>query len=260
MEVIAVIRDLSRNLRARSMLSYGHKVDPVSGDPVTYINTHQVHVTADEMMLQDGAGVSRRVAPVDVTIDVNASGTNGLDTGTKSPNTWYHIWVIADSGGGAHGLLSASASNPTMPGGYSLKAYVGAIYNNSSDFFNLYLQNDKLVWAEKTSATGRTLFPTTPTSIDLSASVPSTAISVIVDVSGYTTIGGHFISNVSVGPTSNGPWQNGSMMVAPQTAGGIDHVQLITQNEVFLDSAQKIFAYVASANDRLEIEVLGWRY
>ena len=257
-----MIRDLSRNLRARSILSYGQKIDPVSGDQVPYVNTHKVHVTSDEIMLQDNGGASRRAAPVDVTVDVNVSGTNGLDTGIKSPGTWYHIWIISEVTGVAQGLLSASASHPTLPGGYTYKAYVGAIYNNSSDYLILYLQNDRLAWADKTCPLAMTAFPTTPTSVDLSASVPSTATSVIIELSGLTTIGGHYISNVSVGPTSIGPWHNRWMMVAgtPVGAGSIDHVQFITQNEIFLDSSQKIFAYVQSADDRLEINVLGWRY
>jgi len=254
-----VIRDLSRNLRARSILSYGQKIDPATGDQVLYVDTHKVHVTADELILEDAGGAPRRAAPVDVTVDVNASGTNGVDTGTKSPSTWYHIWIISQSSGVAQGLLSASASNPTLPGGYTFKAYVGAIFNNSSDYLVSYLQNDRLVWADVLSPLGMTPFPTTPTSVDLSASVPSTAISVIIEVSGLTTNGGHFISNVFVGPTLNGPWHNGWMMVAG-TAGSIDHVQFITQNEIFLDSAQQIFAYVGSQNDRLQIGVLGWRY
>ncbi|SPE30283.1 hypothetical protein SBA2_50022 [Acidobacteriia bacterium SbA2] len=260
-EVIAVIRDLSRNLRARSILSHGQKINPVSGDQVTYVNTHKVHVSADELMLEDDGGTPRRAAPVDVTIDVNASGANGLDTGSKSPSTWYHIWIISQFSGVAQGLLSASASNPTLPGGYTFKAYVGAIYN-TSDHLISYLQNDRLVWADKTTPLGVAAFPTTPTSIDLSASVPSTAVSAIIELSGLTTIGGHYISNVSIGPTSNGPWHNRWMMVAgtSQGAGGIDHVQFVTLNEIFLDSAQEIYAYVDSANDYLGISVLGWRY
>ncbi len=254
-----MIRDLSRNLRARSILSYGQKIDPVSGNQVPYVDTHKVHVTADELMLEDAGGAPRRAAPVDVTVDVNASGTNGLDTGTKSPSTWYHIWIISKSRGVAQGLLSVSASNPTLPRGYTFKAYVGAIFNNSSDYLISYLQNDRLVWADKTCPLAMTAFPITPTSVDLSASVPSTAISVIIELSGLTTIGGHYISNVFVGPTSNGPWHNGWMMVAG-TAGSIDHVQFITQNEIFLDSAQQIFAYVDSEYDNLQIGVLGWRY
>ena len=48
-----MIRDLSRNLRARSILSYGQKYDPVSGEQITYVDTHKIHVTADEIMLQN---------------------------------------------------------------------------------------------------------------------------------------------------------------------------------------------------------------
>jgi len=254
-----VIRDLSRNLRARSILSHAQKIDPVTGNQVTYVDTHKVHITADELILEDAGGAPRRAAPVDVTIDVNASGTNGLDTGAKSPSTWYHIWIISQSSGVAQGLLSVSASNPTLPGGYTFKAYVGAILNNSSNYLISYLQNDRLVWADIIPPLGMTAFPTTPTSVDLSASVPSTAISVIIELSGLTTTGGNYISNVFVGPTSNGPWHNGWMMVAG-TGGCIDHVQFITQNEIFLDSAQQIFAYVDSQYDRLQIGVLGWRY
>jgi hypothetical protein len=261
-EVAVMIRDLSRNLKVRSILSHGQKVDPVTGEQITYVDTHKVHVTADEIVLQDHGEAFRRAATVDVTIDATMSGINGLDTGIKSPSTWYHIWVVSKSRGAVKGLLSTSESNPKLPKAYTHKAYVGAIYNNSSGYFISYYQNDKLVWAEKSCPLAMTAFPTNPTSIDLSASVPSTAASVILELSGLTTIGGHFISNICVGPTSDGPWHERWMMVAgtPQGSGGIDHVQFITPSEIFIDSAQKIYAYVNTTDDRLEIRVLGWRY
>lgn len=260
--VIVMIRDISRNLRARSILSYGHKVDPVSGDSITYIDTHKIQVTTDEIMLQDHAGQPHRASMVDVTVDVNVAGGNGLDAGIKSPCTWYHIWIIADASSGVKGLLSLSASSPTLPVGYTYKAYIGAIYNNESNYFISYYQNDKLVWAEKSCPLAMTAFPTNPTRVDLSTSIPSTAASVIMDLSGLTIIGGHFISNIYVGPTSNGPWHNRWMMVAgtSQGAGGIDHVQFMIQSEIFIDLAQEIYAYVGTENDELEINVLGWRY
>lgn len=257
-----MIRDLSRNLRARSVLSYGQKVDPATGDKLPFVNTHQVHVTADEMVLQDHGSATLRAAPIDVTVDANVLGFDGLDTGTKAPGTWYHIWIVSKATGSAQGLLSLSASNPALPASYTYKAYVGAIYNNSSDCFDVYLQNERLVWAAKTCPLAMTPFPTNPTSVDLSASVPTTAASVVIELSGLTTVGGHYISDVFVGPTSTGPWHDRWMMVAASSgeAGGIDHVQFTTQNEVLLDSPQKIFAYVQSADNRLQIQVLGWRY
>lgn len=257
-----MIRDLSRNLRARSILSHGQRIDPDTGEQITYVNTHKIHVTADEMILQNRRGEPHRATSVDVTIDLTALGVNGLDSGTKSPNTWYHIWIISSLKGAARGLFSESASNPKLPKGYPYKAYVGAVYNNQNDFINSYYQNNKLAWAERTCPLAGTSFSTNPTMVDLSASIPSTAISVILELSGLTTIGGHFISNIFVGPTSDGPWHNQWMMVAgtPQGAGSIDHVQFITQNEIFIDAAQQIYAYVGTTDDRIELRVLGWRY
>lgn len=259
-----MIRDLSRNLRVRSILSYVKKVHPVTGEMVDCIDTHEIHVTADEILLQDNGGTPCRVAMIDVTVDISAPqpGPGSLDIGIKSPNTWYHIWIISDSSGLVNGILSKSASNPTLPTGYTYKAYIGAIYNNKDNYLISYYQNDRLVWAEKSCPLAMKAFPCVPTNVDLSASVPSTAISVILELSGLTTIGGHFISDIYVGPTSNGPWHNRWMMVAgsSQGAGNIDHVQLITQSEVILDSAQQIYAYVGTPNNELEIHVLGWRY
>lgn len=256
-----MIRDISRNLRVRSIMSHGQKLDPVTGDEVTYVDTHEIHITTDEIILQDDGGTPYRAAAVDVLADINNSGANGLDTGTKASHTWYNVWVIADSTDSVSGLLSTSASEPTLPAGYIYKAYIGAVYY-TEDHFASYFQNDSLVWAQKTVPFAMDAFPTTPTAIDLSASVPTTAISVILELSGLTTIGGHSISNISVGPTADGPWHNRWMMVSgtPQGGGTIDHVQFITQSEILLDSVQEIYAKVGTNDDRLEIHVLGWRY
>ena len=257
-----MIRDLARNLRVRSILSHGQRVDPVTGDSEKYIDTHQIHVTADEVVLQDTAGTPYRAESVDVTVDLNVPGIDGLDMGVRSPGTWYHMWIISDSGGSVKGLLSASASNPTLPAGFVNKGYVGAVYNSANDCLIQYYQNGNMAWAEKTCPLSMTPFPTSPKSVDLSVSVPSTALSAIFELSGLTKIGGHYISNISVGPTPDGPWHNRWMMVAgtPQDAGAIDHVQFSTQCEVLIDSPQKIYAYVGTQNDELEIHVLGWRY
>jgi hypothetical protein len=258
----AAIRDLARNLKARSILVYGKKVDPVSGDQINYVETSTAHVTADEIILQDNHGSPFRAFRADVTVDIGVSGVNGLDSGVKAASMWYHIWIIANSSGLVGGLLSTSETEPALPSGYKYKAYVGAVYNNSSDYFVSYYQNNSLTWAEKSCPLAMTSFPTSPTSIGLSASVPSTAMSVIIELSGLTNIGGHFISNIYVGPTLNGPWHNRWMMVAgtPQGAGSVDHVQCSTQCELILDTAQTIYAYVGTTNDLLEISVLGWRY
>jgi hypothetical protein len=84
----------------------------------------------------------------------------------------------------------------------------------------------------------------------------------IIELSGLTTIGGHFLSNVYVGPTADGPWLNPEMMASgfPYGARTIDAVQFITQCEILLDTVQAVYAYVQTTDDRLQISVLGWRY
>lgn len=257
-----MIRDISRNLRVRSILPPAQSADPDTGDEITYVGTHEIHVTADEIMLLNDKGDPFRATEVDVIVDITVSGVGGLDTGTRSSNEWYHIWLISDKKGQVDGLLSLSATKPELPFPKDFFiAYVGAIYN-MNDCFVSYYQNDKLAWAQVSCPLAMTAFPTTSTGIDLSASVPSTAISVILEISGLTSTGGHGISNISVGPTPSGPWHGRWMMVsgAPQGSANIDHVQFITQSEIILDSAQQIYAKVGTPNDRLEIHVLGWRY
>lgn len=60
-------------------------------------------------------------------------GNGGLDTGTVAANTAYHVWVIRRSDTGAvDGLLSLSATAPTMPTNYDAKRRVGAIITDGS--------------------------------------------------------------------------------------------------------------------------------
>lgn len=84
-----------------------------------------VSVSADALMLLNGSGKAKLVTP-SLSINSAASGANGLDTGTLAANAWYSVWVIWN-GTTVAGLLSASATSPTMPAGYTYKARVGWI-------------------------------------------------------------------------------------------------------------------------------------
>lgn len=71
--------------------------------------------------------------------DITASGVNGLDTGSEASDTWYAIFIIADSSGVnvPAGLFSLSPTSPTMPSGYNAKRLIGWVRNNaSSDFYD----------------------------------------------------------------------------------------------------------------------------
>lgn len=133
---------------------------------------YQVDIDADEIILQNSSNQSYRAASVNLTVDITASGANGLDTGSEAASTWYHIWVIYN-GTTVAGLLSTSATAPTMPSGYTYKAYVGAIYNSSgSNFVSMYQQGNRV---RCQTGTIITFTETTATSKSLAAIAPTTA-------------------------------------------------------------------------------------
>lgn len=92
-----------------------------------------VTALADEMVLKDTNGVSMLVSGISVTLDITASGVNGLDTGSEASSTWYYVWIIAKpDGSSVAGVLSTSSSAPTMPSGYTFKALHSACRNDGS--------------------------------------------------------------------------------------------------------------------------------
>ncbi|WP_393922888.1 hypothetical protein [Pseudomonas fluorescens] len=90
-----------------------------------------VTYTADELMVSNPAGFYQTLRSVSITPSLAASGVNGLDTGTSAVSTWYSVWVIWN-GGTVAGLLSTSATSPTMPSGYTHKARVGWVRSDST--------------------------------------------------------------------------------------------------------------------------------
>ena len=85
-----------------------------------------VTVTADEIVVEDSSNVYKTLRTVSLTIAGTTTGTNALDTGTIATSTWYSVWVIWN-GTTTAGLLSTSATAPTMPSGYTYKARIGWI-------------------------------------------------------------------------------------------------------------------------------------
>lgn len=86
-----------------------------------------VTVTYDEISLEDTSNAYVTARSGSLTINSAASGANGLDTGALAASTWYSVWVIRKADGTTAGLISLSATAPTMPSGYTFKARVGWI-------------------------------------------------------------------------------------------------------------------------------------
>ena len=77
----------------------------------------------------------------DKTLDITTSGVNGLDTGAEAGNTWYYVYLIWNPTTAlVNGLLSASATAPTLPSGYTKKRLIGAVRNDGSSNFLRFKQ------------------------------------------------------------------------------------------------------------------------
>lgn len=72
-----------------------------------------------------------------VVIDAAVNGVNALDTGDLAVSTWYYIYVIFDftNTNVPAALLSASATAPTIPFGYSAYRLIGYVKTDGSSNF-----------------------------------------------------------------------------------------------------------------------------
>lgn len=137
---------------------------------------YQVDFTASELSVKTSANASLTLYTVSVTADITASGANGLDTGSDAGDTWYYLYVIYNpSTATVASLLSASATSPTLPSGYTYFALVGAVRNDGSSNFIKYQQNGADVSYEALNSVLTGGSATTETQITISSFVPSIA-------------------------------------------------------------------------------------
>lgn len=229
LESVTVIYDATT---ARWRLKHALRTQPVAGgfkflrvfntatpygDSAPATPNNQMSIVADAIMLEDVNGLAHRAMAVSLTLDVTTSGANGLDTGSVAASTWYSIWVIYNpTTNTVAGLLSASATAPTMPSGYTFKARVGWNVTDGSNHFLRLIQSGRIaqyvVGTNPASivpllisiGTVGTYSATSPTlaSTSVAAFVPTTASRI------------HLLaSNTTGGSTA-------SVMVAPNSAWG----------------------------------------
>ena len=222
-----------------------------------YVSVTTADIDADELLLTDSSGSKHMEGSINLTVDITASGANGLDTGSEAAGTWYHLWVIYN-GTTVAGLLSASATSPTLPSGYTYKGYVGAVYNDSgSDFDDFHQENGRGNYnSNKTALTNGAA--TTSTKVDIQ--VPPTAVCALVYVISrqdtgvgtntyahiFSASGDNFIAAYVGGSTANNTFENYEV---------IDILLLTT------DAAGADIWYKNNASGQLtSLSVIGWRF
>lgn len=131
--------------------------------------------TADELVVKNVSGNPMLLSSVSVSVSLATSGANGLDTGTEASTTWYYLYVIAKSDGTVAGLWSASATQPTLPSGYTYLALVAAGYNDgSSNLLAAYVRGKGVYYKAAQNALNAGS-ATSTTAITITALVPAIA-------------------------------------------------------------------------------------
>jgi hypothetical protein len=116
------------------------QLDPIVNQPSLYV-TNLECAQSGTLTLQLNTGAARDstntndlILTTPQQISVAVSGVNGLDTGTIAASTFYACFIIGDSSNKkpTAGLISLSATTPTLPFGYDIFRRVGWTYMNSS--------------------------------------------------------------------------------------------------------------------------------
>ena len=174
---------------------FGGVIVEVNGSNPTY----QLDILSGGVGADDGSDFIEVGATI--TVDIAVPGVNGLDAGSEAPSTWYYLWLIKDPAAGTEaGLLSLSTSAPTMPGSYTKKRLIGAVYNDSGSNFVQFSQVEKRVQYQDSQLA----FPAAPLAppfapVPLAPTIPPIARVASISVEGVITGGAAdaivFISN-----------------------------------------------------------------
>jgi hypothetical protein len=214
---------------------------------------HQVDVDATEIMLQDASGIPLMVSSVNLTIDITASGANGLDTGSEDTSKWYDIYV-ASNGSTTIGQLSVEGGTFTPPAGYTYSAKVSAVYNNAAgDFESIAQYGDRVCTVYTNPFWNGTALSGVSGTVDLSAWIPVTAKEVKMAVAlSNTTATDVGISFTSVSSGSLG-LQNFYLAGASATLG------YNFTASVPIAVAQTIYC-TGYASGTVTMRIIGWEY
>ena len=223
---------------------------------VKYVTAATVDIDADYLTVFDSNSYGAILPAVNLTATITSSGANGLDTGSEA-EIWYHIYVIYN-GTTVASLLSASATSPTMPSGYTYKKYVGAVYNHNTHFRNFHqIGNDVGIGRNLVSATN---FTTSWVTRDYSAWVPTTANKIkgeIRMVNGSSVSGNISVASYGSGTASLTSIDKYIVYVYLYNTSGI---QLAGNFNVMARTAQTIYVKTLYATSDGEVYSTGWSY
>lgn len=96
---------------------------------LTMSKTGNSEITVEAGFIRDTTDADTLVLSSSATVDLTvASSAGGRDqAGSFTTNTMIYIWVIGGGGNTVDVIASASSSAPTLPGSYTLFAFIGSV-------------------------------------------------------------------------------------------------------------------------------------
>lgn len=219
-------------------------------------------MSADAVVVQDSNGNTRRLTSYSQTVNSATSGAGGLDAGSVGNNTWYYLYAIYNPATNTQSILmSASATAPTLPSGYTFASGpLSAVLTDSSGHFLGFKQygNDwQFVVGNNLSAlpqliSGASGNPSTPTytGVSMSAYVP-TAIAETVKLTGFLNTGG--TSAMIAAPNANYGAYNSNSNPPPMV---LDAATVICVTEEWVIESSNV--YYASNETNSSLRVMGF--
>lgn len=225
-----------------------------------------ITMSADALVLSDGAGKFKTVQGFSATINSAVAGVNGLDTGVLAANTWYYKHAIynptTDTNGG---ILSLSKTAPTLPSGFTFFMPRGVVRTDGTG--NKYPKGmDWLGNDFKYRVNGAGNVPNLPLLMSGANGSAITPTWVAAGISNYVpAISSHIDLVVN--------HQNAQIIIAPNNQFGGDTsttnpppygivtgtLSIITNHRMMLEDVTQIYAAISNIGTYGGINVLGGR-
>lgn len=115
----------------------------INGLRLVWVSDSQIQINAG--VCKDSADKTVIRNPAPLTVDLSASGANGLDVSVEAASTFYAVHVIKGMSGfiPTAGLFSLSETDPTLPENYTDFRHIGWVRNNASSNIRPFLMRGR---------------------------------------------------------------------------------------------------------------------
>lgn len=185
----------------------------------------------------------------DATLDLDTSGRNGVDTGSKAANTVYYLYGITPTSGTTFDLVCSITAPTTGPTGFPSWSYLGSFVTDNSSAFGAF-RYSKGVYLASSGDAAQDVTTNSTSAAAKTLKIPSTATSV------YGRLG--FSVTATIGRDS----QIGATSTSTLTRATTTSATVGQNSQVFCDipitEASTVYMLVSNADTTTVFRALGW--